>query len=101
MSTSTERTRQLRQERRELGLCPQCGDRPPAEGRAVCGVCLEVNRLRGKAKRENSILNGKCPDCGGPSKRVEVTVIFRKRRRFADGRCRRCTRRNAINGLSS
>ena len=96
MATSTERTSALRAERREAGLCPQCGERPPVDGKARCHQCLEINQARAKAQRNKHILRGKCPDCGAPAERTEITVAAVKRRRFAQKRCVPCRRRRIL-----
>ena len=87
MSTSAQRTRQVRRERRDSGLCHQCGARPPAAGPAVCGPCLDVNRQRAKAQRETSILVGTRPSGGGRPEPKGVTIVAQKRRRFQNSRC--------------
>jgi hypothetical protein len=39
---ANKRTRQLR----EAGMCIRCGKAPAAEGRKMCGPCLEVNNIQ-------------------------------------------------------
>lgn len=81
----------MRASRREAGLCVQCGERPPEEEKVRCSSCLEVNRARYAAgPRRLPARPAECPDCGGPSKWKEVTVLFRQRRRFEAERCASC-----------
>lgn len=49
--TTEERKKQIRdrgkaryQERKDAGLCVECGDRPPATGKVRCNDCLRRNR---------------------------------------------------------
>ena len=37
-------------ERCALGLCPRCGERPPAPERSLCEPCAEKQRLAGRAR---------------------------------------------------
>ena len=98
-SNSTERTRSLRESRRAAGLCPQCGDREPDDGRKRCSDCLRVNRDRTNSNREAQILKGVCPACGGESKRKDITVAYRKSRRFMNILCDRCVRQRMLKRL--
>lgn len=72
--------RQLWAERKEWGLCVECGKRPPFEGRVRCEVCLcrdllahhntkdsdtrKENRKKQRAERRAA---GLCTICGKPA----------------------------------
>ena len=45
-----ERFRKRTEERRAAGLCPRCGERPPAPGRALCAGCAEKRNRAGRAR---------------------------------------------------
>ena len=45
-----ERTRRRTARRIALGLCPRCGNGPPAPGRAVCETCAEKRRAADRAR---------------------------------------------------
>ena len=86
-----ERDRRRATGRRANGLCPNCGKRPPAPGRSLCGSCAGNKRVAWRARyarlkvagkprrdrkarayeRERSrrqtaerLARGLCPDCG-------------------------------------
>src|SRR3990167_2754347 len=54
--------------RREQGLCPGCGERPPAPNRRRCQACTEYGRQYYKTKsptlRARRLANGLCANCG-------------------------------------
>ena len=59
-------SRKRREARRESGLCPRCGRRPPAEGGATCEPCRETRQAAERelyAARRAACL---CTRCGGP-----------------------------------
>ena len=60
-ATAYERERRHRQiaERRAAGLCPECGDAPPAPGRTVCGPCGEERRTKARARYARGKAAGK------------------------------------------
>jgi hypothetical protein len=61
----TEQRRKRRQERRDSGLCPECGSHVEP-GRTRCARCLEQHRA--SAARSAEAERGVCsvPDCGRP-----------------------------------
>lgn len=71
--------RQLRVERKEWGVCIECGKRPPFEGRVRCEVCLcrdllahhkttdsDARKENLKKQRAERRAAGLCTDCGKP-----------------------------------
>ena len=60
-ATAYEREHRHRQiaERRAAGLCPECGDAPPAPGRTVCGPCGEERRTKARARYARGKAAGK------------------------------------------
>ena len=54
-----ERFRQRVEARRAAGLCPRCGDRPPATGRSVCGPCCEKRNKASRARDAKLRASGK------------------------------------------
>ena len=57
-----------REERKEKGLCPICGKRPPSKYYSTCDVCREKDRLQQKKAREKRKSERKCDRCGKPLK---------------------------------
>ena len=62
-----ERNRKRRSERREAGLCTQCGDRPPVGGGTVCEPCAETRRAAERKLYAVRRASGLCGRCGGPA----------------------------------
>jgi hypothetical protein len=62
MTPQAQRMRDLRQRRRQAGLCPMCGQNPPGPGR-LCPPCQEFNRLVQQDWRtiKHSNASGKAP----------------------------------------
>ena len=60
-----ERNRKRRRERLEAGLCTICGERKPAEGGAVCGICREERRAAERKLYAARKSKGFCGRCGG------------------------------------
>jgi hypothetical protein len=64
------RRRRLAERHKANGICISCMSRKPAKGRAVCGVCREKNRIKGKdirAKYRRAVLDhygARCGCCG-------------------------------------
>ena len=50
--------------RRASMLCPACGKRPPAAGRAACPECLAAIRAAADRFRAKARAAGLCPGCG-------------------------------------
>lgn len=68
-----ERQKSIYKDRKERGVCTRCGKRPPAPGRAKCGICLEKNAEEHRKKnynrkniKEYRIENRLCYYCGDP-----------------------------------
>ena len=55
--------RRRRRTRREAGLCTDCGLRPPADGRSVCGTCREAQRAAERARYAARRAAGVCVRC--------------------------------------
>ena len=51
--------------RRDAGLCPRCGRRPPVEGGATCGPCREVRQAVERQRYAARRAAGLCVRCGG------------------------------------
>ncbi len=88
-----ERHRRRTAKRKEIGLCPKCGKKPPAPGRSLCEVCLDRGRKSEQAryarrKFEGAAYGGRCPE----SRRRMARERTRKRRRERTeaGLCVRC-----------
>ena len=95
-----DRARRERQaaERREAGLCPECGKAPPAPGRAVCEPCGEEQRAAARARYAKGKAEGKL--YGG--RKVETRRRMgreksarRRAARLAAGLCTGCGKRPA------
>ena len=89
-------------ERTAWGLCPRCGDRPPAPGRTVCAPCAGKRnrasrardaRLRAEGKPRRDPERAKAYERGRARREVEA--------READGRCIRCGKHPAAPGRKS
>lgn len=46
-----EKAQKQRQENVDNGLCAECGNQPPEEGRRICSGCLSEGRVKDKRKR--------------------------------------------------
>ena len=86
-----ERIKRRTADRKARGLCPRCGDCPPADGLSVCGSCAEKRRLAGRARDARLRAEGK------PRRDPERAKAYereRSRRRVEDritrGVCTRC-----------
>lgn len=88
-----ERARRRTAKRIALGLCPSCGNSPPAPGRAVCETCADkrraADRARAAKRRKAGIKRIRHPE----ARKAE----FRRARERADqrvarGLCARCGR---------
>jgi len=97
-ATAYERERRHRQiaERRAKGLCPECGEAPPAPGRTVCGPCGEERRAKARARYAKGKAAGKL--YGGRNvetrRRIGREKSARRRTaRLAAGLCTSCGKR--------
>ena len=86
-----ERFRRRIAERIAQGLCPRCGERPPAPGRSVREPCGEKRRAAGRAR------DAKLRVAGKPRRNPETARASERRRyrrqvaeRQAQGICTRC-----------
>lgn len=68
-------SRKLYEKNQGNKLCQTCGERPPAEGRKSCQVCLDKAGDRQKAQMEELKAKGICIDC-----RVEPIAPHSKNR---------------------
>ena len=104
------RDRRRRRQRREAGLCTECGRDPAAEDRSVCEPCGEARRTKERARYAARKAARVCVRCAGPAiggssrcsrcatlegERVpseRKSAVNRKRyaRRRAQGRCTDC-----------
>ena len=48
---------------KQQGLCVQCGDQPPREGRTRCQPCADYNAIADTQRREERAREGKCVRC--------------------------------------
>jgi hypothetical protein len=49
--------------RRESGLCPQCGLRPPEQNRSACQSCLDTDRQKRRVLTARRVAEGRCFNC--------------------------------------
>ena len=54
-----------RRRRRRLGLCPECGARPPAKGKVKCSTCQDAANLSSMRIYADRKEQGVCPRCAG------------------------------------
>ena len=97
-----ERFRRRVEKRRAAGLCPRCGDRPPAPERSVCGPCAEKcnrasrardARLRAEGKPRRDPARAKCYERERTRRETE--------KRATRGSCTRCGKHPAAPGRKS
>ena len=86
-----ERIKKRTAGRRARGLCPRCGDCPPADGLSVCGSCAGKRRLAGRARDARLRAEGK------PRRDPQRAKAYERKRsrrrtedRIARGICTRC-----------
>ena len=91
-----ERFRQRTAERRARGLCPRCGDRPPATDRTVCEPCADKRNRTGRARDARLRAEGK-PRRDPEKARAAGRERDRRQRarRQAQGLCAKCGREPA------
>ena len=86
-----ERFRRRTAERRARGLCPRCGDRPPATDRTVCVPCADKRSRTGRARDARLRAEGKPRR---DPERARAAERERARRQTAERReadlCARC-----------
>ena len=91
-----ERFRRRTAARVAQGLCPRCGDRPPAPERSVCAPCAEKRNRASRARDARLRAEGKPrrdPDKARTSERKRSRR--EKARRVAEGICTRCGKAEA------
>ena len=97
-----ERFRKRTSERVAQGLCPRCGDGPPAPERSVCDPCAEKRNKASRARDARLRAEGK--PHRDPAK-ARATERRRSRRetaaRIAEGMCTRCGKAPAAPGRAS
>jgi len=64
MATATDRKQQLRDQRVAAGLCPDCGERPPADERTRCAECLSAQCFYNEEHRKRLKQKKMCVCCG-------------------------------------
>ena len=91
-----ERFRRRTAERRARGLCPRCGDRPPATDRTVCEPCADKRNRTGRARDARLRAEGK-PRRDPEKARAAGRERDRRQRarRQAQGLCAKCGREPA------
>ena len=91
-----ERFRKRTAERREAGLCPRCGERPPEPGRALCAGCAEKRNRAGRARDARLRAEAKPRRDPARAREYERERTRREREeRRARGICIRCGQRPA------
>ena len=97
-----ERFRKRTAERRAAGLCPGCGDRPPAPERALCGDCAGKRNRAGRARDARLRAEGKPRRDSARARGYERKRTRREReKRRAQGLCIRCGKLPAVPGRAS
>ena len=97
-----ERFRKRTAERAAKGLCPRCGDGPPAPERSVCDSCAEKRNKASRARDARLRAEGKPrrdPDRARGSGRKRSRRETAKR--IAQGLCTRCGKAPIVPGRAS
>lgn len=97
-----ERFRRRTEDRIAAGLCPRCGERPPAPERSLCAPCNEKRNAASRAR------DARLRAAGKPRRNPETARAYERERsrreaaaRKAEGLCGRCGREPAAPGRSS
>ena len=86
-----ERFRKRTAERVAQGLCPRCGDGPPAPERSVCGQCAEKRNSSSRARDARLRAEGRPRRDPGKARAAERKRSRRETAaRIAEGMCTRC-----------
>ena len=97
-----ERFRRRTQERIAQGLCPRCGDGPPAPERSVCDPCAEKRNKASRARDVRLRAEGKPRRNQDKAHTAERKRSRRETaRRIAQGLCTRCGKAPAAPGRAS
>ena len=84
------------------GLCPRCGDRPPAPERSVCPPCAEKCNRASRARDARLRAEGKPRRDPARAKEYERERARREtEKRAARGSCTRCGKHPAVPGWKS
>ena len=97
-----ERVARRTAERIAAGLCPRCGERPPAPERSVCDDCAAKRNAASRARDARLRAEGK-PRRDPARARAYESERSRKERaaRQAEGMCTRCGKHPAAEGRAS
>ncbi len=97
-----ERFRRRVERRKAAGLCPRCGDRPPAPGRSVCETCAEKCNRASRARDARLRAAGKPRRDPAREREYERGRARRQTaKRAARGSCTRCGKHPAMPGRKS
>ena len=97
-----ERFRRRVEKRRAAGLCPRCGDRPPAPERSTCRPCAEKCNRASRARDARLRAAGKPRRDSARAKEYERERAQRETaKRDARGSCTRCGKHPAAPGRKS
>ena len=97
-----ERFRKRGAARVAQGLCPRCGERPPAPERSVCGPCAAKRNAASRARDARLRAEGKPRRDPARAAEYERKRLRKERAaRQARGTCTRCGKRPAAGGRSS
>ena len=89
-------------ERVAAGLCPRCGERPPASERSVCDPCAAKRNRASRARDARLRAAGKPRRDPARARQYERERSRKERAaRQAEGTCARCGKRPAADGRSS
>ena len=84
-------------ERKARGLCPLCGDRPPAPERSTCGPCAEKRNRTSRARDARLRAGGKPRRDPARAREYEKERTRRETaKRAAQGLCIRCGKQPAM-----
>lgn len=73
--------REVRQRRREAGICTECGTDRPLVTKSICDVCYQQKMAAIKKIRDNRIENSLCPTCAAPIDEFKMCGQCRDRKR--------------------
>ena len=96
-----ERHRRRAAERRAQGLCPRCGEAPPAPDRSVCAPCREKQRAGERARYARGKAAGKPYGGREPESRRRAArerIKLRRLKRSEEGLCTSCGDRPPAGG---
>ena len=98
-----ERSRRRVERRTAAGLCPRCGDRPPAPERSVCRLCAEKVQPRVPAPRDARLRAAGKPRRDSARAREYERERARREtaKRAVRGNCTRCGKHPAMPGRKS